>query len=57
VSYGAVLSGSIGYARSSDFGSAMAGGANSTTSVINAIAFTPSAGTFTSGSIEIWGNP
>jgi hypothetical protein len=51
ISYGAPMSGFL----SSTTWPVGACCANSTTSVINAIKFAPSTGTFTSGSIEIWG--
>jgi hypothetical protein len=56
IAYGADLNGSLGSATSVG-GIYLMNGANSTTSAVNAIKFTPSTGTWTSGSIEIWGNP
>lgn len=56
IASGAVLSGNLGYGGTAP-GLSTGYGANSTTSVINAIKFAPSTGNFTSGSIEIWGIP
>jgi hypothetical protein len=57
---GTSLSGTLSAPNSSGGvvgGILLVGGSNTTTSAINAIKFAPSTGTFTSGSIEIWGIP
>jgi hypothetical protein len=55
--YGVQLSGELSSAGGGTVTAPMAATSNSTTSVINAVNFGLSTGTWTSGSIEIWGNP